>query len=204
VLTRRLAAGSLGFAVVVACQGRGGDLAAPSPSLSEAGARALPAPTTLASVRAEAPVDAGVPPETLFQPWYLWFEQQRPRQKKNPRLLEVSAREAKVLERISGNPWRCLVTPVRAEATPSENAVEPPGWTVTRLIRCSSDGWRSWVESAHSVVATGEASALPPAVSGMNLRHSSEGVVTETQVVLRTRQMQGGITTRYRDGKALP
>lgn len=86
------------------------------------------------------------PPAKALAPWRVWINQEKPRQKKNPHWRPYEAKTAAMLDIAEDGKWRCLVTAARLFASYDEHA-SIREWTASRRVRCSVDGWKTYVES---------------------------------------------------------
>ena len=90
------------------------------------------------------------PPKAANHPWRVMMLQDWPRPKKTPEWHSAKPDEALVIEMPQGSHFRCLVNPVNFRVSENEIPLAPQGWTLLRTVRCSSDGWHSYSQSAFS------------------------------------------------------
>lgn len=89
---------------------------------------------------------APTPPDAALRPWRVWINQELPRQKKNPEWRPYAAKDGALLDVATDGKWRCLMTPARLFAK-FDDRKKVAEWTSSRNVRCSSDGWRTHVET---------------------------------------------------------
>lgn len=125
------------------------------------------------------------PPAPALSPWRVWINQERPRQKKNPQWSAVPAKSGAKLDMAPEGHFRCVLTPVSLFAH-QESETEVKTWTATRAVRCSSDGFRTNVESrlVVDVSPTGEVTLPPEREPSLLLHDVVAGQNTETVVAL--------------------
>lgn len=129
-----------------------------------------------------------MPPESLVGPARVWVNQERPRQKKNPKWQTVDGRKAVELELASDGRWRCILNPLEIRARPDEDEAKVEAWHVQRSVLCSSDGWKTWTEHPHVdlVNPDGEKQASMSEQTEIFLRELVGGRTRETTIVVRT------------------
>jgi hypothetical protein len=115
-----------------------------------AGCQRRSPPSEPFAVELSVPLPAGKPvpepPPKALEAWRVWVNQEQPRQKKNPVWIDVPGNETRVLDMAEDGRWRCVVNPVRLRGQADEDgSVE--AWALSRTARCSSDGWKTHVES---------------------------------------------------------
>jgi hypothetical protein len=115
-----------------------------------AGCRKAEPPFGTFDVTLQLPPKAGqpapTPPEAALRPWRVWINQELPRQKKNPEWRPYAAKEGALLDVAMDGKWRCLMTPVQLFATFDDHR-KVAEWVASRNVRCSSDGWKTHVET---------------------------------------------------------
>jgi len=113
-----------------------------------ASCRQVSAPIEQFTVTVEIPPAKGkpapAPPEGALRPWRVWVNQERPRQKKAPEWRAFGAKDGAALDLAADGRWRCVVNPVRVLGKANERA-QIADWIVSRTVRCSSDGWKTFV-----------------------------------------------------------
>ena len=101
-------------------------------------------------VTTEVPPPAGSampsPPERALAPFRVWINQETPRQKKTPEWRTVPAKDGVVLDMAPDGNWSCLVNPVKVFGNSDEDG-SVSHWTTSRTLRCSSDQWKTSIES---------------------------------------------------------
>jgi hypothetical protein len=159
------------------------------PATTAAPATALAAPRTTFEIIDDFPRKPGTPapqpPEAALKPWQVWVNQERPRQKRNPRWNAHDAKASVDLELEPGTSFRCLLNPVRLSAR-SEETGEVEAWSVWRSVRCSSDGWTTHVEAQLTIEVTGDGTwpeRIEPAP--LFLRETVDGKPREISIALR-------------------
>jgi len=83
-------------------------------------------------------------PESAFEPFRVWVNQESPRQKKTPEWRTIPGKEGVVLDMAPDGNWTCLVNPVQVFGNGDDGRVAH--WTTSRTVRCSSDNWRTSVQ----------------------------------------------------------
>lgn len=148
---RRSFALALAVAVVTSTGCRGaksttGASGSPSARLSLAGVPPLDA----FEVKLEVPSAPGAAPpavpDGVLGPFRVWINQETPRQKKTPEWRSFGAKEGLVLDMAADGKWRCLLNPVHLLGRLDEK-MTADHWTASRTLRCSSDGWATFVEA---------------------------------------------------------
>jgi hypothetical protein len=110
--------------------------------------------------------------------------QEEPRQKHAPEWRTYAAKEAASLDVAADGTWRCLINPVRVTGKANEHG-KTSDWIVMRTIRCSSDGWRSYVEGFAQAAFDGEGKETDVTPSAaLRLSEVVSGVRRNTVVVL--------------------
>jgi hypothetical protein len=202
-------------AVLAACCSCGSEATAPAPA-GPAASALRPAAT------AEAPEPALTPPRTTFvapQPWQsqgkdkitvappdlaqeTWralVTQSRPLQAPTPLWQPLPATDNVELTMQSGVRFRCLVTAVEVAPDADDFNRKLSAWVLTRSLRCSGDGWRSWTESPHSVRLLQNGTRETSAAAGALLREHDDspaaGGARQTTVVVRDDKEQRAATT---------
>jgi hypothetical protein len=124
------------------------------------------------------------PPAAALQPWRVWVNQERPRQKKNPHWRTIPGKAAVELAMPDG-PYRCLVNPVAVFGKADEDA-SVSHWTATRTLRCSSDEWQTFTEARRQfgVTPAGEITVVDEPAE-LRLHGVVDGKSWETVLVLR-------------------
>jgi hypothetical protein len=164
--------------------------AASGPSLAEKRPFTPPyEPFTLTEWRPPVPKDAPVsrPTKDLLFPWYVIVDQRTPRPKKNFQWTELPAERGGELELPSGSAWKCIHNPVRFVAQTDRDDERLTGWTVVRNVRCTTDGWATYVEGAHGVTASldGKRAPISPQME-LHLRDRLGEKPAEVSVVMRS------------------
>jgi len=115
--------------------------------------REAPAPGPPADVfdaKVDAPEVKGKPfpppPDAALTPWKVWINQEEPRQKKAPVWQHYDAKGSPVLDLAADGAWRCSLGAVHVVGQTMEHGALR-SWTASRKIRCSTDGFRTQVES---------------------------------------------------------
>jgi hypothetical protein len=142
-------------------------------------------------------IDPVTPPESLLRPWRAFVNQERPRQKKNPRWQSLPPKEAVFLEMQGESAFRCLVNPLEIGARTDEDETEVEAWVLMRRMRCSSDGWATWAQVEHTVLVDLDGKERPLIDHGeLFLRERREGAPPrETTVFLRSDEIPKGLAT---------
>lgn len=86
-----------------------------------------------------------VPPEGALEPFRFWINQETPRQKKAPEWRSIPAKEGLTVEMAADGKWRCLVNPAQVFGKVDDDR-KVAFWTTSRVVRCSSDQWATYVE----------------------------------------------------------
>jgi len=131
------------------------------------------------------------PSESVLAPFRVWVNQESPMQKKTPEWRSYPAKEGASIELAPDGKWRCLLNPVRIRGKYEETR-KLDFWAVSRTLRCSSDGWATYVEGLVSAQydETGKREhAEPPAA--MYLKDIVGGVPRSTVVVLEVQPETG-------------
>jgi hypothetical protein len=117
---------------------------------ASAGCKGASPPFEPFAVELNVPVPAGkpapTPPPKALEAWRVWVNQEQPRQKKNPKWVAVPGRESRILDMAADGRWRCIVNPVRLRGQVDDDGTIE-AWLASRTARCSSDGWKTHVES---------------------------------------------------------
>lgn len=87
-----------------------------------------------------------VMPESILKPYRVWVNQEEPRQKKNPQWASFAPKEGAMLDLAADGKWRCLVTPAHVLGRIGEHS-PVRDWTVSRSVRCSTDGFSTFLET---------------------------------------------------------
>jgi predicted small lipoprotein YifL len=107
-------------------------------------------PADAFDVRVDAPAQKGKPfpaaPDAASTPWKVWINQEEPRQKKAPVWQHYDAKASTLLDLAADGTWRCALGAVHVVGHTSEHGAMAT-WTASRKIRCSTDGFRTYVES---------------------------------------------------------
>jgi hypothetical protein len=127
------------------------------------------------------------PPGSLLETWRVFVNQERPRQKKNPRWISLPPREGVTLPMAEDGRFRCIVNPLRVQARPNDDLSGVDAWVLMRSVLCSGDGWRTWTDSPHQVVVLpdGKRTATIEQTDVL-LREPIDGKVRETTIILRS------------------
>jgi hypothetical protein len=137
------------------------------------------------------------PPDSLLAPWRIFVNQERPRQKKNPRWAPLPSKEAVTVAMPEGSAYECIVNPLVIKAQPNEKADGIEAWALSRGVLCSKDGWHAWTESLHQAFVTPDGERKEPAEQTIILLRERTGKdVRETTVVLRADQRSSGEATK--------
>lgn len=173
----------MALAVSAACR-------SPSPQPSAADRPAPPsfafvAPTPWHSKKPdEAPV---APPDLTVETWRVFASQTEPLQKKNPRWQSLEAQRMVELEMPEGSAYRCLVTPLRIEAKANTWGTKLTAWAMERTLMCSSDDYRTWIESTLRVRVRADGTRDVGPDAGAVLRSAmSGGGVRQMFVLMRS------------------
>jgi hypothetical protein len=97
------------------------------------------------SKKPDAPAVA--PPDLTVETWRAFASQTEPLQRKTPRWQTLDAQRTVELEMPQGSAYRCLVTPLRVEAKANTWGTKLMAWAMERTLMCSSDDYRTWIES---------------------------------------------------------
>lgn len=93
--------------------------------------------------------DKQVPaPKAESETWRAYVHQFSPMQKQTPQWLPLPATENVHLSMPAGSAFACMVTPLKVEPM-AEMDLE--AWVLSRELRCSSDGYRTWTAYPHYV-----------------------------------------------------
>lgn len=152
------------------------------------GCKSASPPFEAFEVRREIPVAKGQPdappPEGVLRPWRVWINQERPRQKKAPDWRVYAAKDAAMLDIASDGKWRCLLNPIHALGKINEHG-KIGSWIASRAIRCSSDGWRTFVEGPVQTSFDPQGNEIETGASAvLYLNEVVGGVPRSTAVVL--------------------
>jgi hypothetical protein len=132
-------------------------------------------------------IDPVAPPEGLLTTWRVFVNQERPRQKKNPRWIPLPPREAVTLPMAEDGRFRCIVNPLRVQARPNDDDSGVDAWILTRSVLCSGNGWRTWTDSPHQVVVLPEGKRTRTIEqTDVLLREPIDGKTRETTIILRS------------------
>jgi hypothetical protein len=142
----------------------------PAPSFTFA-----PPPPWHSKKRGEPPVAA---PDLTVETWRAFASQTEPLQKKTPRWQPLEAQRTVELEMPEGSAYRCLVTPLRVEAKANTWGTKLTAWAMERTLLCSSDDYRTWIESTLRVRlrADGTREVGPDAGAVLRSRAGDAGV----------------------------
>lgn len=139
-------------------------------------------------VKLEVPSAPGAPPpsvpEGALAPFRVWINQETPRQKKTPEWRSFGAKEGLLLDMAADGKWRCLLNPVHLLGR-LDDKLTADHWTASRSLRCSSDGWATFVEALVRVgyERDGKFDEADPR-SALYLRDNVGGQARVTAVVL--------------------
>lgn len=141
-------------------------------------------------------IEPVAPPKSLLETWRVFVNQNKPRQKKNPRWKKLPPKESVMLDMAPDGSYRCLVTPLEVVGRPTEDLDALDAWVLTRNLRCSSNGWKTWTESPHIVIVRpdGERQAVLEHTD-VFLRERIGGEVRETVLILRSDEEDDGRAT---------
>lgn len=133
-------------------------------------------------------VEPVMPPEDLLEPWRAFVNQERPRQKKNPKWQTLPPKQSITLQMPEGSSYRCQVGPlvVRGHGTEAQDAVQM--WVLSRSLKCSSDGWQTFSEQVHQVFVKPDGDREVPVdrtIALLRERGQGDGL-KETTVILRS------------------
>jgi hypothetical protein len=87
----------------------------------------------------------------------------------------------------AGSAWKCIYNPVRFVAQTDRDDERVTGWAVGRNVRCTTDGWATYVEGAHGVTVTldGKRAPMSPQME-LYLRDRIGEKLAEISVVMRS------------------
>lgn len=162
----------------------------PQPSAAAATKPVLPSFTFVApepwhSKKPDEPPVA--PPDLTVETWRVFASQTEPLQKKNPRWQSLAAERTVELEMPEGSAYRCLVTPLRIEAKANTWGTKLMAWAMERTLMCSSDDYRTWIESTLRVRLRADGTRDVGPDAGAVLRSAmSEGGVRQMFVLMRS------------------
>lgn len=160
--------------------------------VTSSGCRSRPPPFDHFEVKLEPQLpgkSAPEPPSAAFRPWRVWVNQEQPRQKKNPQWASYGAKDGALVDLSPDGHWSCLLTPVTLVATSAERG-GVGAWTASRSLRCSSDHWRSYVESR--VRAAFDPQGKPGEIDPSGVLYLSDivaGALRSTVVVLEGKKV---------------
>ncbi|HMI93667.1 MAG TPA: hypothetical protein VK509_19975 [Polyangiales bacterium] len=97
------------------------------------------------------PVTTVAPPDLAAETWRALVTQNHPLQAPTPRWQALPAADNIELAMQPGVRFRCLVTAVEVVPEADDFNRKLKAWALTRRLRCSGDGWRSWTEYPHHV-----------------------------------------------------
>jgi hypothetical protein len=136
------------------------------------------------------------PPDLARETWRVLVSQDRPIQLKTPQWQPLLARATVELQMPSGSAFRCVAPPLEVKSEANAPGTKLKAWRLTRSVRCSSDGWRSWTESIHRVKSLPDGSREVGPDAGLLLRdRDRNGNVRETFALLRSDQEHREATT---------
>ncbi len=158
--------GALPFTILlglVACQAKKDGTSGPTDSKGESTVGQAPVGKfEITSDLAPSPGKPGPkPPAAALVDWRVWVNQEQPRQKKNPEWKIVPAQSPSEPELPADNRFRCVLTPATVHSH-MESETEVQFWTASRAIRCSSDGWRTFVATRLVVDVSPKGDVLLP------------------------------------------
>jgi hypothetical protein len=179
----------LGLALsAVACRS-----ASPQPSAAPNHAPPSPPSFTFAppqpwhSKKPDAPVVA--PPDLKLETWRALVSQTEPLQQKTPHWQALDAERTLELEMPPQSAYRCLVTPLRVAAKANTWGTKLLAWAMERTLLCSSDDYRTWIESTLRVTLRADGTRDVGADAGAVLRsRMGEDGVRQMFVLMRSDQ----------------
>jgi hypothetical protein len=129
------------------------------------------------------------PPDLAAETWRALVTQNRPLQAPTPRWQALPAADNVELAMQPGVRFRCLVTAVDVAPEADDFNRKLKAWVLTRKLRCSGDGWRSWTEYPHRVRLVKDGTREATVVAEALLREhdsapAAEGA-RETEVLIR-------------------
>lgn len=152
------------------------------------------APSAWHSRRAGAP--AIDPPDLALETWSVLVNQNAPIQAKTPHWQALPAGETVELQMPEGSAFRCIAAPLQISTQANVLGTELRAWLLERHVLCSSDGWRSWGETAHGVRLPVGGERVVGNDAGLLLREQDEeGRVKQTYVLLRSEAQSHDATT---------
>jgi hypothetical protein len=185
---KRTAAGVLLLLAAIACGARG-----QRADGRKSAASAYAQPPTFAFMAPQAwhsrkpGVPNAPPPDLAQEVWRVLVNQTKPLQAKTPRWQPLLANQTVELEMPPDSKFRCLLPPLQVESEINAFGTQLKAWLLKRTVRCSSDGWQSWTESAHRVRMVPGASPESGEDTGLLLREwDASGSVRESFVLLRS------------------
>jgi hypothetical protein len=141
---------ALALALVVTAGCRGPKPTSVAPPSRSAHAPESGPPLDAFEAKLEVPSAPGAAPpsvpEGALGPFRVWINQETPRQKKTPEWRSFGAKEGLLLDLAADGKWRCLLNPVHLLGRLDDKRTADH-WTASRTLRCSSDGWATYVEA---------------------------------------------------------
>jgi hypothetical protein len=127
---------------------------------------------------------AAAPSDAVLAPFRVWVNQETPRQKKTPEWRSYPSKEGATLELEPDGRWRCVLGGARVFGK-FEIDRKVSQWTVSRTLRCSSDGWATYVEGLVRVAYDPEGKRVhTDPLAALRLNDVVAGQPRETVVVL--------------------
>jgi len=147
------------------------------------------------------PVTTVAPPDLAAETWRALVTQNHPLQAPTPHWQALPAAENVELAMQPGVRFRCLVTAVEVAPEADDFNRKLKAWVLTRRLRCSGDGWRSWTEYLHRVrllqdgSGTREATAVAEALLREHDASPAAKGARETEVLVRDDKEQRAAST---------
>ena len=91
--------------------------------------------------------------------------------------------------------FRCLVSAVDVASEANDFGTKLKAWVLTRYLRCSGDGWRSWVDYPHKVRIGADGKRETVLLAEALLRERDGGNVRETLLMMRDDAEQRAAST---------
>lgn len=85
------------------------------------------------------------PPDAALKSWKVLALQTEPRPVENPHWTVVGLSDSGELSMPHGSAFRCIYNPTKFRAAEDEPPKDIDGWELLREVRCSQDGFRTWI-----------------------------------------------------------
>ena len=110
-----------------------------------------------------------------------------PRPKKNPHWKTIPIEASGDIELPAGSHYRCIYNPIEFRAPTNEKASGVEHWDLLRNVRCSNDGWATYVQAIHEIIISPEGTSIARSIeqTELGLHEVINGVSIDYTIALR-------------------